>query len=111
MPVDLNNMRQRLRKALGLEPDDVSELSDDQADVFLNEAFWSIQDKFPFREKEKTVRFNTIAGTRSYDMPTPFDALISISVQDLTTNEFTKLKQMTMVEYENRYDSDDDAQG
>jgi hypothetical protein len=110
MPVDINSMRRRLRKALGLEVDDLAELSDDDADEYLNESFWSIQDKFPFREKEKTVRFSTVAGTRSYDMPKPFDALISLSVQDPNTNEFRKLERMSTDEYENKYDSDDDSQ-
>lgn len=110
MPVDINNMRTRIRKGLGLEPDDTTELPDDDVDIYLNESFWEIQDKFPFREKEKTVRFSTVAGTRSYDMPKPFDALISLSVQDPTTNKFEKLVRMSTDEYENKYDEDVDSQ-
>lgn len=105
MPVDIANMRHRIRKALGLEDDD-PDLIDDDVDIYLNESYWELQDKFPFREKEKTVRFSTIAGERSYDMPKPFDALISLSVQDPTTSKFEKLERMSTDEYENRYSSD-----
>lgn len=110
MPMDIENMRHRIRKALGLEDDD-PDLVDDDIDVYLNESYWELQDKFPFREKEKTVRFSTIAGTRSYDMPKPFDSLISLSVQDPTSNQFTKLERMTTDVYESKYDEDDEEQG
>ena len=42
MTVDIDHMRRRIRKALGLEEDDVASLSNDDCDVFLNEAFWEI---------------------------------------------------------------------
>lgn len=110
MTVDITNMRKRVRKAIGLEDDDPDLINDD-IDNALNEAYWEIQNKFPFREKEKTVTFETIAGTRSYDMPKPYDALQSLAIKDIYGNNFTKLQRMTTDEYENRYDEDTDSQG
>lgn len=110
MTIDIVKFRKKIRKPLGLEDDD-PDLIDEEIDDYLNFSFWEIQDKFPFREKEKTVRFDTIEGTRSYDMPKPFDALVSLSIQDPTTNKFEKLERMSTDEYENRYDTDSDEEG
>lgn len=110
MTVDLANMRHRCWKALGFEDED-PDLPVADIDIALNESYWEIQDKFPFREKEKTVRFDVIAGTRSYDMPEPYEALQSLAIKDANTGQFTNLERMSTDEYENRYDEDDSAQG
>jgi hypothetical protein len=110
MTIDLTTLRKGVRKPLGIEEDD-PDLTTDEIDEYLNFSYWELQDKFPFREKEKTVRFDTIAGTRSYDLPKPVDALISLSVLDATDGQFHKLERMATDEYENRYNTNDFRQG
>lgn len=102
MTIDITTFRKKIRKPLGMEEDD-PDLTDDECDEYNNLSYWEIQDKFPFREKEKTVRFDTVTGTRSYDLPKPVEALISLSVLDATDGQFHKLERMSTDEYENRY--------
>lgn len=101
MIYDLPRMRRRVRKPLGIDEDD-TDLSSDDIDELLNISFWEIQGKFPFREKEKTVTFVTVPGTRNYDLPRPYDAIQGVSINDAYTRR-TKLEAMSPDEYERRY--------
>lgn len=110
MSLSLERMRVKVRKPLGFEEGD-PDLTNTDIDELLNISMWEIDNKFPFREKEVTVTFNTVAGTRNYDMPEPFDALISLSIKNEYSNAFGKLERMSTDVYENNYDSDSDSQG
>lgn len=109
MAFDLIAMRLKVRKPLGIDPDD-TDLTDTQIDEYLNLSYWEIQDKFPFREKERTATFETVAGTRVYPMPEPYEALKSLAIQDEFSGQFTKLIRMDTDDYENRYNSDESSQ-
>jgi len=98
--MSITQLRIELRDALGVDEND---LSKDAADLLLNRSYWELLDKFPFREKEATVTFNTIAGTRNYDMPSPFEAVVSISIEDLSSFQHTRLEYMDPRDYEGQY--------
>lgn len=104
------NMRAGIRKATGVEEGD-PDLTTPDIDLYLNRALWELDNKFPFREKEKTVTFDTIAGTRNYDVPEPFDAVKTLAIKDYYSNETKTLRYMETFEYDNNYDTDEDSQG
>jgi hypothetical protein len=95
-------MRTGIRKATGVEEDDADFTTDD-IDLYINRALWEVDNKFPFKEKEKTVTFNLVVGVRNYDVPTPFDAVQSISIMDRYSFQYTTLRYMETFEYENSY--------
>lgn len=105
--LDLQTLRDDLRDHTGTDDTD---LPDTKADLMLNRSMWEVMDKFHFREKEVTVTFSTVAGTRLYNMPDPFEAMRLLSIKDPDTNEHKKLKRTTIEYYENNYDTDTDAQ-
>lgn len=106
MTLDIAQMRSDLQDHTGMDEID---LPDEKADLYLNRSYWEILDKFHFREKEVTVTFPTVDGTRLYNVPSPFEALRQLSVTDPDTNEHIPLKRMTTQDYESRYDEDSDA--
>jgi len=108
MALNLDQMRSRLRKALGVDEVD---MSNSDATLLLNRAYWDILDIIKFREKERTVSFNTVLGVRKYIMPDPFEAIQVLSVRDLYDNSHTPLGYMERTEYESVYDSDIEAYG
>lgn len=104
--IALDRMRIRIRKPLGITDPNDPDLTNDDIDEYLNMAFWEVQDKFPFREKERSGTFQTIAGTRNYEMPKPFECLRELAVVDPVTGVHTPLIQMTPQEYESVYVDD-----
>lgn len=113
----LSVLRAQLRRLLGVDADDlpnVTDVSDPDnevigADQFLNEAYWEILDKFPFREKERTGTFPTTAGEKFYQTPSSFEALKLISIEDLETGQHTPLDRMTQRQYETDHIESTDA--
>ena len=97
MSLDLIQLKDELRAHLGVDDND---LPDADADLLLNRAYWELLDKFPFREKEVSGTFQTVVGTAIYGMPSPFEALRQLSIEDLETGQHTPLKRMTVYEYE-----------
>lgn len=95
-------MRKMVRKPIGMDEDD-PDMTNDDVDDLLNRAFWEIQDKFPFREKERTGTFVTQAGIRNYEMPKPFEAIKHLSITDLVSGEHTPLDPTTDDWYELNY--------
>lgn len=95
-------MRKGIRKATGVEEGD-SDLTTDEIDLYLNRALWELDNKFPFKEKEKTVTFNMVIGTRNYDVPKPFEAVKSVAIMDRYSGAFKTLRYMETFEYENLY--------
>lgn len=111
MSLVIQDLRDGLRRSCG--GIEIADYSNDIVDLWLNQAYWEIMDKFPFREKQKTSTFQFIDGVRFYDAPTPFEAVTKISIADATEsdNKHTPLKRMTIDRYEQEYDSDDDQEG
>ncbi len=104
--LSLTDMRRLLRKGLG-DLDD-SDLTDAEADELLNFAFWELEDKFPFKEKELTVEGSTVAGTRSYALADNLAALVSVSVKDPDDGIWYKLVRMSIASHdESRNDNSD----
>lgn len=110
MTLSLVRMRQLVRKPVGMDTDD-PDLTDADIDEYLNRSFWEIQDKFPFREKEKTGTFVTQVGIRNYEMPKPFDSLISLAIVDATTTQHHPLTYASPREYELIYNESDNSEG
>lgn len=112
MSLDLVQLRTDLRKSLGGL--DTTDLSNTEADLLLNKSFWEIMDKFPFREKQSTLTFDYTDGVRLYTAPSPFEAVLKISISDPTDgadNKHKPLDRMTIDWYEQQYDPDDDQEG
>lgn len=106
MSLTLASLRRQLRENIGLEGDDITNLPDSDssdktgADTYLNRSYWEIIDKFKFREKEVTSTFSTVAGTKSYTVPVPTEAIVGIAVTDPDTSAHMPLDSMTKDYYE-----------
>ena len=108
MSIDLPALRKELREHLGV---DEVELSNDDCDLLLNRAYWELLDKFPFREKEVSATFDTVAGTLLYGVPSPFESLRQLSIENPDTNEHTYLRKWDIREYEENFVDTVDARG
>jgi hypothetical protein len=105
--ISVAQMRRGIRKATGIYGDtpDVEDpdLTTVEIDLYLNRALWELDNKFPFKEKEKTVTFNLVIGTRNYDVPQPFDAVQTVAIFDRYSMASRTLHYMEPFEYENNY--------
>lgn len=109
MGIDLASLRSELRVHLGdLDTDD---LSNPDADLLLNRAFWELLNKFPFREKECTVTFTVDEDESFVSLPTLFEAIRKLSIQDNDTSEWTPLTRMDIDEHEDTADDNTDSKG
>lgn len=108
MTLDIIQLRADLRDHTGTDEFDMPTA---KADLYLNRSYWEILDKFHFREKEVTATWDTVAGTRLYNMPSPFEALRKLSIKDPATGEHKVLDRTTIDVYERTFDADSDAQG
>jgi hypothetical protein len=104
--LNLTQMRRGIRKATGVEDEDDPDLTNDEIDLYLNRALWEVDNKFPFKEKEKTVTFRAVVGIRNYDVPKPFDAVKSLAIFDRYSGQSQTLRYMETFEYENLYIDD-----
>lgn len=104
---DIIRMRDGLRRATG---QDTTELPDDLTDLFLNQAYWELIDKFPFREKEVKGPFTTTPHIRSYNVPSPFEALRGLAFVNPDTEQHTPLDQISFDVYEQLYDESTEAE-
>jgi len=112
MTIALSDLRTELRVHLGLETDDTDELSNDDADLLLNRAFWELMNKFNFREEEKSSTFPTIDGTEFYSLPTLFESVRNISLQDSDNTEtWFPLDRTSLDEYTKNLDDADSNEG
>lgn len=109
MGLNIQQMRDILRNATGQDEDDID---DTTCDLYLNRAFWEVQDAFPFREREKLATFQTIAGVLKYDIPSG-EAIQSLSIMDTTQDTFSHvpLDQIDATDYETRFIDDEDNRG
>lgn len=114
--IDLPTLRAELRQLLGVDSDDLPDDTDIVnnkvgANLLLNQSYWELLDKFPFREKEVSATFLTVAGTRYYQVPTSFEALRQLSIEDPNSQQHTPLERMTVYEYEQLFVNNDAARG
>ena len=106
MGLDLAALRRQLRENIGLLGDDVTNLPDTDtsektgADTYLNRSYWELLDKFKFREKEAETTISTVVGTEEYGVPSPFEALQSIAIEDFDTLEHDPLDRIEVDVYE-----------
>lgn|SRR5207302_5728101 len=105
MTLVLADLETELEEHLGLDSTDIGQApwTIDRIDLLLNRSFWEIQYKFPFREKELTATFATVAGTRLYSLPVPFESLRQLSIEDLNDFSHSVLQRTTIYDYESRY--------
>lgn len=105
MGMTFEQMHRKMLRMLGIDvavDEDDENLSVDDRKLFLNTSWWEIADKFPFREKEASASFVTVAGTRNYDVPTETDAIRNISGRTNLEQHFD-IAPMDVEEYENNY--------
>src|SRR3989344_1853554 len=107
MTLVLDDLRTELRAHLGV---DSTDLPDASADLLINRSYWEISDKFPFRAKEATSTVSTVASTRRYAMPAPFEALRFIALEDENGKHF-HLERWVRQHYETQYVNDTDTRG
>lgn len=100
MALTLQNLRDSLRKALGV---DSTELDNTGADLLLNTSFWEIADVFKFREKEVSTEFDTVASTIAYDVEDDLLGLQEISIEDPDSGQHTPLREIMLNDYETNY--------
>jgi hypothetical protein len=102
MGIDLAKLDKKLCRMLGLDDPDVNDDENlpkaERIDIF-NISFWEIADKFPFREKEATATFSTVAGTPNYDIPVGTEAVRNVSGKDDELQHFD-IAPMSPEEYE-----------
>lgn len=111
MTLVLSDLRASLRKRCG--DVDTSDMSDTAVDLLLNQSYWEILDKFPFREKQTSATFQYVEGIRFYEAPTPFECVIKIVISNpnsASDNQHTPLKRMTIDWYEQQYNSNEDKE-
>src|SRR5256885_4174739 len=108
MTLVLADLEAELEEHLGLDSSDIGQApwTIDRIDLLLNRSFWEIQYKFPFREKELTATFVTIAGTRLYSLPVPFESLRQLSIEDLIDFSHSVLQRTTIYDYESKFIND-----
>lgn len=117
MALDIVSLRRQLREHLGMVGSATDELPDVDtadktgADTYLNRAYWEVLDKFKFREKEVSGTFSTVIGTKFYQVPSPFEALQSLSIEDVNTLQHKPLDRIDKDVFEQVYVNRTDAQG
>lgn len=104
--INVAQLRADLYKETGAA---ITDFDNDAADLYLNRSLWSLTNKYPFRETEKTKTFPTIVNIRNYAMPVAFEAIRQISIEDLTDQSHSILTKMTTLEYEDKYVNNTDA--
>lgn len=109
--LDMVALREMIWRPLGMDSDNETDLPRTRIDLYLNRSFWSILNKFPFREKEKYAEFLTTIGERSYDMPYDSESLGSLAIVDPITFKHLDLDQITVDYYESIYSEDTVEQG
>ncbi len=91
MPLTLQNLRDELREHLGVG----TELDNTAVDLLINRAWWEVQSKFKFREKEISVDIATVDGTKEYDIE--HEAIQRVVLID-DDDEYHQLKQLSLDE-------------
>lgn len=112
MALTLLQMRQIMRRALGVDANDDG-FDDSGCNQKLNLSWWDFMTRMDIREDEVTIPFTALAGTRKYAVPGDMYALRSIDVFDqagpIGSNQDYQshnLEQMSLQRYGQLYISD-----
>ncbi|KKN23044.1 hypothetical protein LCGC14_0908870 [marine sediment metagenome] len=111
MAIDLTVLRTELRIHLGFESDGTDDLSNDDADLLLNRAFWELLNKFNFREEECSIEFTVADGEDFISLPTLFESMRKLSILNSDTNKWTPLVRIDIQEFERVANDDTSAKG
>lgn len=111
MPIDLGVLRTELRVHLGYEPGGTDDLSNTDADLLLNRAFWELLNKFNFREEECSIEFTVDDGEDFISLPTLFESIRTLSILNADSNQWTPLDRMDIHEFEKVANDDTSAKG
>lgn len=109
MGMTLQNLRDSLRCALGIDAND-SGGTDAAMDALLNRSLWSIVDNFPFKEKDAVTSYSTTQSIAFVTCPTDNDAIIDVSVLNPNDGKYYPLTRMSKVEYDRCTDTNTSAQ-
>lgn len=86
-------------------------MPDTAALLYLNQAYWELLDKYPFREKEVRGTWPTVVGTRIYNVPNPFEALKHLAIVNPDSMKHEPLRQLGHDVYEQKYIDTSDNRG
>lgn len=109
MGLSLQNLRDESRSIAGIDSDD-DEGSNTKVDQKLNRSFWEVLNKFDFKQKERTSTFVTVAGEDRYQLTTDFEAVRSISIQDVDLLTWNLVDQSSIHTVDVDYDSNSDQE-
>jgi hypothetical protein len=114
MTLNLSTLRTELREHIGFgdenEVDDANRsFKNVNADLLLNRSWWEVADKFPFREKECTTTFQTSDGDDYYSLPSSFESLRHLSIQDPVLLNWKPLDRMGVDWLERESDDNPDS--
>lgn len=111
--LSLKQMRKLVRQGLGGL--DEGDMPDPDVDLLLNMSLWEIDSKYPFKEKEARLEFNTVAGQGTYSLSSimsandlDLDALQSVAV--MQDGKSKKLQRMMEDWFDIQYDESADVQ-
>ncbi len=108
MGLSLQNIRDSLRITLGV--DDI-DYPDTIVDSWINKSYWELDAKFPFREKEDSGTFVTVAGTAIYTISdSDFESLTNLAVYDSIADESKNVDRTTIDWYNQNYSVNTDKQ-
>jgi len=111
MPIDLADLRTELRIHFGYEPNGTSDLSDVDADLLLNRAFWELLNKFNFRDEECSIEFTVADGEDFISLPTLFESIRTLSILNADSNQWTPLTRADVKEFERVANDDTSNKG
>lgn len=102
------NIRAETLEHLGIDADDLDATGTTNLDLLINRSWWDILDRFDFKEKEKTITFQTVAGTRNYSLQTIigsqiFEAIQNISILSPADSQHIPLNFISQQWYEQIY--------
>jgi hypothetical protein len=110
---NMADLRKAVRRPLGIGGplgDDPSVRSDAAIDVWLNESYAALLEKYAFREKEVVATLPTVAGVRNYTMPDPHDGLRQIDILNPVSSQHIPLIKMSVVDYTAKWNESTDQQ-
>lgn len=108
MGLSLQQLRDGVRKALGV---DIDELSNPDVDLLLNTSWWQIADDFEFREKEAKRSYSTVEGQSEYAVAGDSEGVQQVVIEDTNTKQHTPLSPMTIEVYEAEYANTPNSRG
>lgn len=105
--LQLTDIENEVIEHLGLDVTDLTGTwTIDKIDQLINRSYWAIRYNNPFREKEASVTFPTQQGIANYQIPTPFEAIRLISIEDINDFSHIPLVRETVFGYESAFVND-----